>query len=252
MRKPARFAALALFLANGCLVVSTAGAAGLGLRWDQCLGDGGAINRNFACDTNTGGQSLVTTIVPGADVTDVVGFEHVILFAADAPTLPAWWQFKNALACRRTAFTLGFNNPDPTSACPNAGTQSGGIATFEVEGNTARLLVSNGISSTGFGGTLLGGHEYYGFSLDCTHAGTVGTPSCAGCSIPMCFVYSVANIRRRNTTTAHLISGPANGVDSHYATWQGGGNPTVGPRTGCPAATPIRRSTWGAVRSLYR
>jgi hypothetical protein len=252
MRKPVLFVLLALSITSGCLFVSTVGAAGLGLRWDQCLGDGGPINKTFACDTNTGSQRLVTTIVPGSNIADVVGFEHVILFAADATTLPAWWQFKNSLACRRTAFSVSFNNPDPTSSCPNAGTQSGGIVTFEIEANSARLLVSNSISSSDFGGTLLAGQEYYGFSLVCTHAGTVGAPSCAGCSIPMCFVYSVANVRRRNVTTSHLISGPANGVDGHYVTWQGGGNPTVGSRTGCPAATPTRHSTWGSVKSLYR
>jgi len=45
------------------------------------------------------------------------------------------------------------------------------------------------------------------------------------------------------------------GEGDQLATWQGGGSLTIVNDAGhliCPAATPARSSTWGAVKTLYR
>ena len=52
MRHRIRCAACAL-LALGLAPAAPAGDE-LYLRWDNCLGDGGAYNKTFACDTNSG------------------------------------------------------------------------------------------------------------------------------------------------------------------------------------------------------
>ena len=247
--------ALALLVVTSLLVSSPAraytyGPYGCNLRWDQCYGDGGPINKAFACNTNQGSQQLVASFVPAWDVPNVVGMEYVIHFAADATALPAWWQFKNLGTCRRNEIIVNATNGNPTGACPDWSTpQAGaGILTLDINMNSARLLVSD----NGNGGTLVGRREYFGFHLVIPNVGTVGSPSCAGCATPVCFVFSAANIRTQPPANSRYLTGPANLVDSDHATWQGGGSPTVGTATGCPAATPIRRSTWGSVKSLYR
>ena len=40
-------------------VAYNAQAGTLNLRWNDCFGDGGVVNRMFACDTNSGSETLV-------------------------------------------------------------------------------------------------------------------------------------------------------------------------------------------------
>ena len=91
-----------------------------------------------------------------------------------------------------------------------------------------------------------------GFILKIDSQKTAGTGSCAGCAVPACLVLSSINLVRSAPAPSLRLSGPANLTDSDFVTWQGGGVPDVGGVTGCPAATPTRRTTWGAVRTLYR
>jgi len=68
----------------------------------------------------------------------------------------------------------------------------------------------------------------------------------------VCIVFNSLNLTTPVAANNRKLSGPTNGTDSNFCTWQGGGNPG-GPRgTGCPGATPTRSSTWGTVKSLYR
>ena len=60
------------------LAATNSHAAGLGLRWDRCYGDGGAANKAFACDTYAIGAAGPTTVrillgtaVAQADIADL-------------------------------------------------------------------------------------------------------------------------------------------------------------------------------------
>jgi hypothetical protein len=77
-----------------------------------------------------------------------------------------------------------------------------------------------------------------------TNAKTVGSPSCAGCTTPMHRVH-LSQHHHLGQPTGIKLTEPAT-PGSNYITWQGGGG------NFCPAATPTRNSTWGAVKSLYR
>jgi len=81
---------------------------------------------------------------------------------------------------------------------------------------------------------------------------TVGTGACAGCQTGVCIVFNSILLNTPILANDRTLSGPSNGTDSNYCMWQGGGNPTVGVITGCPAATPTKQRTWGAVKALYR
>jgi hypothetical protein len=98
---------------------------------------------------------------------------------------------------------------------------------------------------------LSAGVEYFSFNLIVNNVKTVGTGSCAGCSVPVCIVLNSINVVAGPFTDNRLLTTPA-APGSNYVTWQGGGLPVVGGISGCPAATPVQRSTWGSVKSLYR
>src|SRR5262245_6411620 len=76
---------------------SLAHAGAVNLRWNQCWGDGGVVNKNFACDTNVGSHVLVASFVPDAPVFPpqtpfaAVGLESMLDIAVASPVLPAWW-----------------------------------------------------------------------------------------------------------------------------------------------------------------
>src|SRR5215471_12705021 len=113
--------------------------------------------------------------------------------------------------------------------------------------NTARVRIAEAVPANNFK-DLVAGQEYYSCDLTIDYQKTVGTGSCAGCSTPACLVLTSINLTTPVVENNRLLTGPANGVDSNWATWQGGGGVVVGGQAGCPAATPTAKSTWGAVK----
>lgn len=229
-------------------------AFGCNLRWDRCYADGGTANRNFACDTNVGVETLVASFVPGVDVGSVGEIDLIVDIASASPTLPAWWQFKNTGSCRVTSLTL-FPVVPPV-ACPPWNVEavpSVGQYVTNVSGspNRARIVAAAAVPAESRQ-NLLAGQEYFALNIHINHAKTVGTGACTGCQTPVCMVLQSVLMRSPVPNETCWVSGPANHVDSHFATWQGGGVPVVGEKIGCPAATPARSSSWGSVKSLYR
>lgn len=233
------------------------GPYGCNLRWNNCLGDGGAINRNFTCDTNSGVETLVGSFVPAWDINSATGIEIVMDLASAGTTMPAWWSFKNAGACRIQSIATNFVLPATAVGCADwsNGQAAGGIGSYNIGlrgANTARVTLAIAVP-LGAATDLVGRKEYFAVNLHINHSKTVGTGACGGCSTPVCIVLN----RTKMTTPVlghetYYVQGPSNLTDSDYATWQGGAGVSASGTTGCPAATPSVRSTWGAVKSLYR
>jgi len=245
-----------------CATVASAG-PGVNIRWSDCFGDGGAINRTFLCNTNSNGtvtaplnHSLAASFVLPANLPHGAAVQVKIDLATASPTLPDWWQFVNSGVCRQTA--LAASAQDGVT-CPDwaIGQASVSIAGYNVGAvggpNTVDINIANAVSLD-LVQDLTGGQEYGVVRLTISNAKTVGSPSCAGCQVPACIVnQSVDMFSSDNNGAKHsLMSGPTNGTDSNFCTWQNGVGIVVGNRTGCPAAVPSRKSTWGAVKSLYR
>lgn len=228
---------------------------GVNLRWTSCYGDGGTINRNFACDTNSGSHVLVGSFVLYEDMVQVSGTEIVVDLAAADATLPAWWQFRNAGTCRQGS--LGLGTVGTGTACPDwaNGQSIGLIASYQTDvygANTARLTAAAAVPVSAFV-DLYGGQEYFSHNLSINNAKTVGTGACGGCTIPVCIVFLAVRLTTPVASNDRRITGSANGFDSFYATWQGGGVPTTRRGTGCPSnAVPTRSRTWRELKSLYR
>mgnify|MGYP003575139395 FL=1 len=74
-------------------------ASGINLAWNDC-GAHGAYIEGFACDRNTGASVLVASFAPPADVDSLGGVEAIIDALSESTTVPSWWQFQSAGACR--------------------------------------------------------------------------------------------------------------------------------------------------------
>ena len=258
-----RFARTSVALACLLLAAGRAHAVqGMNLRWLHCAGDGGVQNQSFACNVNTGVRPLDGSFVLASDMPDVIGTEIILQLAADSPTLPAWWQFKNSGSCRQSALSAVFFPEVTAVACIDwtDGQAVGGIGAYctidfpcimpPPGANVAVIKVIDAVQQS-LAATLTAGVEYFDFTLNISNAKTVGTGSCTGCTVPVCIVLNSIRVVDVGDQHSRFISTPTV-PGSNYVTWQGGGSPDVGGVIGCPAATPVRRSTWGGVKTLYR
>jgi hypothetical protein len=224
-------------------------APGVNMRWTACFGDGGTFNRNFACTTNSGNHILVGSFELGQPISQVGGNEMTIDLAAASPTLPNWWAFRNSGTCRQTSLGINATLSPTAIACVDWANEQAGILIngYTIGSNgpsTARIAMASGVTAQSLV-NLAANQEYFSFNLIINNAKTVGTGTCAGCSVPVCL--KLASIKLVTPTPANnvLLSGPTNGTDSDFVTWQNGAG-------SCVAATPTRRGTWGEVKSLYR
>jgi len=234
---------------------SVAAAAGVGLRWTACLSDGGAINRAFACNSNNGSNTLIGTFeTNAAGLLHTSGNEVVIDLASQSTPLPAWWAFKNVGTCRSAALTMNFVAPATAVNCADwaVGAAAGGIGAYNIGlrgPNTARVVAALAVAPDNLQ-DLVSGQEYFSFNLVISNVKTVN--GCAGCSDPVCIVFNSINLTTPVLANNIFLTGPSNGTDGNYCTWQGGGAPVVGAVTGAPQATPTKNKTWSQVKSLYR
>ena len=232
-----------------------AAAPGVGLHWNACVGDAGTVNRNFACNSNAGTNQLVGSFELGADLPGVVGTEIVVDFASAGASLPAWWAFKNVGTCRQASLTMN-TVISATATCVDwaAGAGAGGIGAYNIGTrgpNTARMVAALAVAASG-AADLAPGTEYFSFNMLINNAKTVGTGACAGCQTAVCIVFNSINVVPPAPAVGIKLTGPSNGFDADFATWQGGAGVVVGGVSGCGAATPTSNKTWGAVKSLYR
>jgi hypothetical protein len=249
---------------------------GVNLRWDNCYGDGGAWNKNFACDTNLGSERLVGSFELDQPLTQTSGVEAYLDLSVETPTLPAWWSF-NAGSCRPFAsLTANAVAPSGSALCVDwaQGAAAGGLAAYEAAArgpSTARIIIGFAVAAANLA-NLDPGQEYFAFTVVMNHAKTVGTGSCGGCDVPVCIFLSRIYLGTPPVTgqpgrDVNLDRG-ANYLGSQYVTWQNGYPINVQRQCeqgsffcrahyttfDCVLATPTRTygSTWGQVKSLYR
>ncbi|MCE9627020.1 MAG: hypothetical protein K8R56_03780 [Candidatus Eisenbacteria bacterium] len=240
-------------------------APGTNLRWIDCFGDAGLINRNFACNTNTGFETLVGSFELGADILNASGLEVVIDIGSQTSPLPAWWHFKNAGTCRATSLSLSTVPPLNASVCQDwsSGQALGGIGVYIIGTNLrgpnwARLTAALAVPATGLA-ELVTGQEYFGFQFRILHNKTVGTGACEGCCTRAAILFNAIKVTTPVPQDDRVISGATNGTDSNYALWQGGyrffapsGSSMAEPAPPCGETVPTRSRTWSEVKALYR
>lgn len=265
---------LLLALASLVVVPSAHAARGTAIRWDQCYGDGGAANKNFACDTNVGSEALVVSFRPETTMTQVNGLEVTLTIVSAGSSLPAWWQFKNSGTCRQAALSTNFAISPTAVNCLDTfgGIAAGGIGSYQIGlgdqgfmANAARLTIAEAVSLADLA-QIDAGHEYFAANIKITNVKTVGTGTCAGCVTPVCFLLRSVKVTEPVGVGDLELFDPM-GPNSWAAAWQGG-SPVLqyNPETHCGGScvfqgwsleacglpTPARNQTWGAIKSLYR
>ena len=231
-----------------CLTLSASSAlgAGINLAWNDC-GEAGQVNRSFACNTNTGTHTLVGSFVPPAGMTAITGAEVVIRLVSASASYPAWWHFKNVGSCHQSSLSASADFTAGPFTCMDywSGQAAGGISSYQFFYSSfqdrAKLLMIYAVPPT-LAMPAEDGLEYYAFKLSINSAKTVGTGACDGCLDPVCIVLNEIKLTQPVGVGDRRLQNPA---FSYYATWQGGAI-----SGGCPAATPARNRTWGAVKSL--
>jgi hypothetical protein len=195
-----------------------------------------------------------------------------ISLKAAAPTLPAWWVFRTGPlsedGCRTTSLSFVALPTLSLESCQDwgQGMQVGGIGRYRVDEIGPGSAVIHAVEAVPQASLvqLEPVTEYIVGGLRIDHAKTVGTGSCGGCETPVCILFTSLNITTPVLANDRLFTQGANGVDSQIVHWQNGqlqnlvnhctGTFACTTEFDCVNVSPTasRRSTWGAVKSLYR
>jgi len=248
------------------LAAASAGASETHIRWNACYGDGGVLNRDFACDTNTGSEQLVCTFTLTEPVPGVWQTKAFVNMAFAGSTLPAWWQFVTVGTCRAGSLSARNAPPSTAVACVDwADGSRDGLLSYGstlLGPNSSQIGVVSPVTPTApF--DLVTGQEYFALTAVINHVKTVGTGACAGCTLGACMgfvglrlIVTPPSAEMPVPPSGDVLIGP-NGLLGQVVTWQGGGGiaiPNYGGAgfTYCPGATPARNRTWGDVKAIYR
>jgi hypothetical protein len=225
-------------------------AEGLYLTWDACAFEPQASPvRLFACDTDADTMRLHAAFTVAQPVDSVIGLEVVIDIQHESPTLPDWWRFE-AGGCRAGALRSDVRfGTVPGCADPWAGAGVASFPSYAVTqprgaANQARIKAGVGVLPSD-PRILAADTPYHAVRLGVVTNLTTGMGACTGCTGKACLVLNSIWIKRTPGAQGGDVfvstPGPA---EANWAAWQGTG-------ANC-TAVPVRRSTWGAVKSLYR
>lgn len=235
-------------LLTAALLVACIGTAraqgGIDLSWNDC-GAFGTSSKTFTCASNTlTGAVLIASAVAPVPMDQLNGEESEFLLQTTAPALSPWWHLESG-GCRGTSaistsfdFTGGpFNCLDPWS-----GQAAGGMLYEANYGalNRARLRTVGAIAGST---SITNTDEYEFFKVTLLGSKTVGTGACAGCTDGMCIVFTSLKLTQPAGVGDYVLTAP---VIRQHVTWQSG------VAFFCPAGDPVRNTTWGSVKSLYR
>lgn len=235
--------ALALLAAPGA-----ARAQGISLGWQDCRSGGnpGFDRQTFLCTTNTIQLPLYPGVRLLAPVDSVFSVELVIDVDVASDPMPAWWSMDGT--CRSLAWfadvTQAGSCADPWNGLGVASVQGWLLGTPRNSNRHARLLVAAGVLAQD-AVKLDADVPYTLCRVVLDSRGT--TPCPTGCLTPACMVFNSVLLRRLPGSTVEevLVSTPEV-AGTNMVLWQ----PAVAGAD-C-ASVPVRRSSWSAVKALYR
>jgi hypothetical protein len=227
------------------LTVSVALAGGLNFGWGTvCYTESGVSSVTFACLTNTfaGGWPMTASFVLDAPMADFVGVDVKMEGKSDAASLPDWWKIGNAGDCRtgKATFTAAFGGVADDVCLDWFGASTLLVTNYTWDTNRAHVIWAAAVDAAF---PLDPDVEYYAGQMTVLNSKTVGTGACTGCLTGMKWgLYEV------------MVSGNVGSVVKFQEPIPGGNacldwnHPTVP----CAMPVPVRNTTWGQVKSLYR
>lgn len=245
-RTALRWGLLILVLSAG-LTPERSQAGGISLGWQDCRSSGapGQLNQNFSCTTNIVEFPLFAGLRLESAVDSVIAVELVIDVDVAADPLPPWWRMDPG-QCHTGGWaadaSLSGSCADPWQGTGAASAQ--GWRAGEPGGSPrhGRLLVAAATAP----GQLLTFDAETGYTLCRILLRSNNTLTCDGCSVAACLVFNSVLIRRLpGSVPEELVFSAPEAAAAERVSWQGG--------TGANCASvPVRRSTWSAVKALYR
>lgn len=218
---------------------------GLNLSWSDC-GSAGQRMKTFACNTNSGSQTMIASFIAPVPMDHFVGMEGVIDACSMTAVLPAWWQMFVAGSCRPNAISSGFDFTSGPFSCadPWLGQAAGGMdytIGYAWKFNSVRIRTVCAVPASAMQ-PIDDQTEYYAFKVTIKNDKTVGTDACAGCNEDLCIVLNSIKLVQQAGYGDYTLTSP---VTAQYMNWQG-------PVYNCPFVVPVKPTTWGHVKSLYR
>ena len=224
-----------------------AGAAGINLGWDDC--PGGATyssTRTFACDSDAGTNVLVGSYVAPAGIEKLSANEFALDVQA-AGSVPDWWGLRNGL-CRQTSLTSDYNFGEGPSTCYDywQGDAIGAVQADPPADNHVRIRGVVAIPSINPAiRSVAEGTHVYSFKVIINNAKSVGPGACGGCATEVCIVLSSIRLNQPPPLSMPILT---EAVTSAHVIWQG----ATASCGDLGRATPAKRQSWGAIKSLYR
>lgn len=242
--RSATFAALVLVLA----ALPAAADEGLFLTWNDCaLSAFAQHDLTSGCGQVEGMQSLVCAFRLPHAVDQVIAIEVVVDVQHADAELPPWWELA-PLGCREGVLQFSPEAP-PGGACVDfwqgeaTGPDRPTYIVMEPYGEPNQARIYFGIAVPADQPRTLNDTDmYFAARLD---LGNEKTLLCEGCQQPACLVLNSILIGRTpGAPGGDLVLSMPGPDHANWATWQGGG-------VDC-GAVPVRRSSWGRLKSLYR
>lgn len=221
---------------------------GLFLSWNDCPpAPGSASNLDALCQVNVSGQALVVAFTLAQAIDDVVAVEITIDVQHAQDPMPPWWRFAPG-GCREGALSARseFTGSTCVDFWQGHGTSSPPV-TYEIgqprgQMSQARIVVAIARAPTE-PVRLEAGPMYYAAEIEISNE---RTSLCSGCAAGACLVLNSLNIGRLpGAPGGDYFVQQAGSGNANWATWQGGGGASC-------MAVPVRRQSWGRLKSLYR
>jgi len=229
-----------------------AAAEEIALAWEDCAsGTAAALDLAGDCDSNLGFAPLHASFrMPFATGPDVIGLELVLDLQHAQAVLPDWWRLAPG-QCRAGQLSADTD----FSAAAACGDPWGGLGAALVQGwtatqpfgqpNQARMLVTVGVGSLD-ARALDATTDYNAVRIRLGLALSSGFGSCPGCTGGACLVLNSIAVRRLpGAPGGDLFLTQPRAGNLNRVTWYGGQGADC-------SAVPVRRTSWGLMKSLYR
>ncbi len=250
-------ALLTVLLLVAC--ASLASAAGINLNWGpECYGDAPqaaliwACNSNLYANTKPGavGSNLIGMTISYAlpyAKTNVVATEIDLLGFGNTTTtpVPEWWKLNDG-ECRGGVIFLsgvygGSFGPLGSGGCFDY-VQGSGMGVLVIDSSAPYRTHINGTWAVADPlGEIPAGQETYAATLKIKTDKSYGTGACAGCTTPWTWVVDYVRVSFQNEPTPLQLGTP---LQENCLSWNRGIYECI--------PLPVRPTTWGRMKSLYR
>lgn len=218
-------------------------ASGVSVAWTNCYGGGGASDMVFACNKNTASEIMHVSFATAADQPGFLGVEVYMRGMVEATVVPDWWKLglSGSGDCRQGLLSGSCDYTAGPYDCydPWLGNGAGGVANYSWFDDQMRLILAFALASES---PLVAEVENYACKVTILNTKTVGTGACVGCTTPA--IWAINELKSAQALSFEMLTTPIS-EGSQCCTWRSSTLP-------CGPPVPVRNSTWGQVKSLYR